>query len=166
MQGVLPAGALRNVPASDLHLGLPPGLSPVRLFTYVTELNVQPGGLPPALLLIEHAAEPTPSQDRRLALSAWASGWARPPTPAPPTNTSPPGTPPPRSSATTKAWPATRVTRTSAPAGSSPAPRRNGAPGRGGCRPGPRCPGRGTTADGSRFPDPGARGEHAPGRSG
>ncbi|MGW2121062.1 VMAP-C domain-containing protein [Streptomyces sp. NPDC001758] len=76
VQGVLPAGALRNVLASDLHLDLPPGLSPVQLFTYVTELNVQPDGLPPAVLLIEHAAELTSSPDRRLALSGWASGWA------------------------------------------------------------------------------------------
>ncbi|MFG2511312.1 hypothetical protein [Streptomyces sp. NPDC048584] len=77
VQGALPAGALRNVLASDLHLDLPPGLSPVQLFTYATELNVQPDGLPPAVLLIEHAAELTPSPDRRLALHEWASGWAR-----------------------------------------------------------------------------------------
>ncbi|MFJ7131503.1 VMAP-C domain-containing protein [Streptomyces fungicidicus] len=77
VQGALPADALRNVFASDLHLDPPPGLSPAQLLTYATELNAQPDGLPPAVLLIDHAAELTSSSERRLALSAWASAWAR-----------------------------------------------------------------------------------------
>ncbi|MEY7975873.1 hypothetical protein AB8O53_06015 [Streptomyces pilosus] len=77
VRGTLPAGALRDALAGDLHLDPPPGLSPAQLLTYATELNAQPDGLPPAVLLIDLAAELTSSPDRRLALSAWATGWAR-----------------------------------------------------------------------------------------
>ncbi|MCX5252652.1 hypothetical protein OOK27_00490 [Streptomyces canus] len=67
---------LRDGLAGELGLDLPTGLSVIQLFTYVLELNVQPDGLPAAVLLMEHAAEQSGTAGRRLVLSAWAHRWA------------------------------------------------------------------------------------------
>ncbi|XUL91740.1 effector-associated domain 2-containing protein [Streptomyces galilaeus] len=67
---------LRDGLAGELHLDLPSQLSVIQLFTYVLELNVQPDGLPPAVLLMEYAADQSRTPGRRLAFSAWAHRWA------------------------------------------------------------------------------------------
>ncbi|MFG2372917.1 hypothetical protein ACGFY9_15730 [Streptomyces sp. NPDC048504] len=67
---------LRDGLAGELHLDLPSQLSVIQLFTYVLELNVQPDGLPPAVLLMEHAAEQSKTPGRRVTFSAWAHHWA------------------------------------------------------------------------------------------
>ncbi|SFO06645.1 hypothetical protein SAMN04487980_105313 [Streptomyces sp. cf124] len=59
--------------ADELGVPLPAGLTPGQLFEHVLELNTQPDGLPPAVLLVEHAA----ASSRQVALSAWAEDWAR-----------------------------------------------------------------------------------------
>ncbi|WP_333762451.1 VMAP-C domain-containing protein [Streptomyces sp. IBSBF 2390] len=76
VEGKLSAGGLRDGLVGDLHVDLPPNLSPGRLFAYVADLNVQPDGLPPAVLLMEHAAELVRAAQWRRALSAWAVAWA------------------------------------------------------------------------------------------
>lgn len=75
--GSLSASGLRDGLAGELHFDLPMGLTSAQLFAYVRELNVQPDGLPPAVLLMEHAARLTRAADRRSALSSWAQDWAR-----------------------------------------------------------------------------------------
>ncbi|MGW6009247.1 VMAP-C domain-containing protein [Streptomyces sp. NPDC055210] len=73
----LPAGRLRDCLAGELQFDLPVGLTCAQLFSYAGELNVQPDGLPPAVLLMDHAARLTDIADRRSALSSWAQDWAR-----------------------------------------------------------------------------------------
>ncbi|MBD0420456.1 hypothetical protein AB0L35_11425 [Streptomyces sp. NPDC052309] len=67
---------LRDGLADETGLDLPIGLSPAQLLSHVLEWNVQPDGLPPAVLLMEHAAATVRSPGRRGALSAWAEDWA------------------------------------------------------------------------------------------
>ncbi|MGW3289819.1 VMAP-C domain-containing protein [Streptomyces sp. NPDC001002] len=67
---------LRDGLAGELHLDLPLHLSVIQLFSFVLELNVQPDGLPPAVLLMEHAALQSRNPGRRLAFSAWSHRWA------------------------------------------------------------------------------------------
>ncbi|CAL9600554.1 hypothetical protein SUDANB108_05448 [Streptomyces sp. enrichment culture] len=76
VKGQLPEAALRDALARDLRCDMPPRLSPEQLFTYVAELNAQPDGLPPALLLIEHAAGLVAAPAWQQALSGWSRGWA------------------------------------------------------------------------------------------
>ncbi|MGW1209786.1 VMAP-C domain-containing protein [Streptomyces sp. NPDC002499] len=72
----LPEVGVRDGLAGELHLDLPPAHSVIELFAHVVELNVQPDGLPPAVLLMDHAAELSSTPGRRLALSTWARRWA------------------------------------------------------------------------------------------
>ncbi|GAA2279245.1 hypothetical protein GCM10010415_54590 [Streptomyces atrovirens] len=67
---------LRDGLAGETGLDLPTGLSPAQLLSLLLEWNTQPDGLPPAVLLMEHAAASVRSPDRRGALSAWAEDWA------------------------------------------------------------------------------------------
>lgn len=76
LDGQLSGAALRDGLVRELHLELPPRLSPGRLFLHLTELNVQPDGLPPAVLLMEQAAELTRAPGWQHALSSWARSWA------------------------------------------------------------------------------------------
>ncbi|MGI5429217.1 effector-associated domain 2-containing protein [Streptomyces sp. CA-179760] len=76
VDGQLPGAALRDGLSRELHLEMPPRLTPGRLFVHLTELNVQPDGLPPAVLLIEHAAGLIRAPGWQNALSSWARGWA------------------------------------------------------------------------------------------
>ncbi|MFI6930801.1 hypothetical protein [Streptomyces sp. NPDC050287] len=75
--GSLSASDLRDSLAGELHFDLPTGLTVAQLFAYAGELNVQPDGLPPAVLLMDHAARLTRIPDRRSALSSWGQDWAR-----------------------------------------------------------------------------------------
>ncbi|BCL27027.1 hypothetical protein GCM10017557_18860 [Streptomyces aurantiacus] len=72
----LPEVGIRDALARELHLDLPSGFSVLQLFTHVLELNVQPDGVPPAVLLMDHAAELAEAPGRGLALSAWTRRWA------------------------------------------------------------------------------------------
>ncbi|MFI9154138.1 hypothetical protein [Streptomyces sp. NPDC053367] len=72
----LPLGRLRDELAADLQVELPTGLSARQLFAYATELNVQPDGVPPAVLLLDRAAELTRVPGWSHALVTWAEGWA------------------------------------------------------------------------------------------
>jgi hypothetical protein len=76
VKGQLPGAALRDALARELRCDMPPRLSPEQLFAHVSELNVQPDGLPPAVLLIEHAAGLVAAPAWQHALSAWSRGWA------------------------------------------------------------------------------------------
>lgn len=76
-KGEVSAIRLRDALVDELHgIDLPMGLSPDQLFTYVVELNVQPDGLPPAVLLLERAALLAGGPAHRAALAAWAEAWA------------------------------------------------------------------------------------------
>ncbi|MET9385901.1 hypothetical protein ABZY09_33780 [Streptomyces sp. NPDC002928] len=66
---------LRDGLATELHQDLPIGLSIRQLFVYMAELNAQPDGIPPAVLLMDQAAELTRAPGWRHALSAWADSW-------------------------------------------------------------------------------------------
>ncbi|MGW0944792.1 VMAP-C domain-containing protein [Streptomyces sp. NPDC002623] len=72
----LPGTELRDRLAEELRIDLPSGLTPVQLFTHVMELNAQPDGLPPAVLLMDLAAGSVRIPGRRAALSAWVQDWA------------------------------------------------------------------------------------------
>lgn len=72
----LSAIRLRDGLAAELHQDLPIGLSSRQLFVFVAELNVQPDGIPPAVLLMDQAAELVRDPGWRHALSVWADGWA------------------------------------------------------------------------------------------
>ncbi|CAL9418203.1 hypothetical protein SUDANB105_01789 [Streptomyces sp. enrichment culture] len=75
-QGEISARRLRDGLVGDLNgLQLPAGLTPEQLFTHVLEWNAQPDGLPPAVLLLDHAARLTPTH--RAALTVWVDGWAQ-----------------------------------------------------------------------------------------
>jgi len=77
-KGEVPALRLRDELVGELNgVDLPMGLSPEQLFTYAVELNVQSDGLPPAVLLVEHAALLAETTDRRTDLADWAREWAR-----------------------------------------------------------------------------------------
>ncbi|MFJ6081514.1 hypothetical protein ACIQI8_08925 [Streptomyces sp. NPDC092369] len=77
-KGEVPSVRLRDELLAELDgVDLPMGLSPEQLFTYVVELNVQPDGLPPAVLLMEQAALLAATPDHRTALATWAKAWAQ-----------------------------------------------------------------------------------------
>ncbi|MER7181758.1 hypothetical protein ABT404_20130 [Streptomyces hyaluromycini] len=76
VEGKLSGTRLRDRLATELHNDLPFGLSPRQLFLFVAELNAQPDGIPPAVLLMDQAAELMRVPAWRHALSAWADGWA------------------------------------------------------------------------------------------
>jgi hypothetical protein len=72
----LPVPRLRDELTAELHHDLPMGLSARQLFACTAELNVQPDGLPPAVLLLDRAAELIRVPGWSHALSTWAEGWA------------------------------------------------------------------------------------------
>ncbi|MCW8095752.1 VMAP-C domain-containing protein [Streptomyces tauricus] len=77
-KGEVSAIRLRDELVEELHgVDLPIGLAPEQLLTYVAELNVQPDGLPPAVLLVDLAARLAGVPGHRAELSAWADGWAQ-----------------------------------------------------------------------------------------
>lgn len=76
VKGHLSGVRLRDGLATELCHDLPLGLSLRQLFSYAVELNVQPDGLPPAVLLIDQAAELTGSPYYQGHLASWAHTWA------------------------------------------------------------------------------------------
>lgn len=77
-KGEVPPVRLRDELGAELNgVDLPMGLSPGQLFTYTVELNVQPDGLPPAVLLMEQAALLAATSDHRTSLAEWAKNWAQ-----------------------------------------------------------------------------------------
>ncbi|MFJ8595501.1 hypothetical protein [Streptomyces sp. NPDC093598] len=77
-QGDLPAARLRDALVEELNgLDLPTGLTPEQLLAHVLDWNVQPDGLPPAVLLADHAARLATTPAHRTALTGWADDWAR-----------------------------------------------------------------------------------------
>ncbi|MGW0494326.1 VMAP-C domain-containing protein [Streptomyces sp. NPDC003007] len=77
-QGDLPAARLRDALVEELNgLDLPTGLTPEQLLAHVLDWNVQPDGLPPAVLLVDHAARLAATPTHRAALAGWAENWAR-----------------------------------------------------------------------------------------
>ena len=76
VEGRLRGSRLRDRLAIELHHDLPVGLTVRQLFLYVAELNVQPDGLPPAVVLVDQAAELVRAPGWRQALSSWADSWA------------------------------------------------------------------------------------------
>ncbi|MFL1899828.1 effector-associated domain 2-containing protein [Streptomyces tauricus] len=77
-KGDVPSTRLRDELVTELNgLDLPMGLSVEQLFTLAVELNVQPDGLPPAVLLMDLAAALAASADHRTALARWAEEWAQ-----------------------------------------------------------------------------------------
>ncbi|MEU0228742.1 hypothetical protein ABZ177_30965 [Streptomyces sp. NPDC006284] len=77
-KGELPADRLRDDLAVELGgLDLPFGLLPDQLFQHVLERNVQPDGLPPAVLLLDRASLLADAPGHRTALSGWVDDWAR-----------------------------------------------------------------------------------------
>ncbi|MFE1251225.1 hypothetical protein [Streptomyces sp. NPDC058735] len=76
-RGDLPAARLRDGLAEELvGLDLPDGLTPEQLFTHLLEWNAQDDGLPPVVLLLDHAARLARTAEHRLALTAWTDDWA------------------------------------------------------------------------------------------
>ncbi|MER7483980.1 hypothetical protein ABTX60_41170 [Streptomyces sp. NPDC126510] len=69
--------AVRDGVADELGIYIPVGLTPPQLLSHLLELNTQPDGLPPAVLVMEHAAASVRVPSRRRALAAWADDWAR-----------------------------------------------------------------------------------------
>jgi hypothetical protein len=77
-KGEVSAIRLRDELVEELHgVDLPLGLTPEQLLTYVAELNVQPDGLPPAVLLLEQASRLAGAPGHRAELAAWVEGWAQ-----------------------------------------------------------------------------------------
>ncbi|MER7896500.1 hypothetical protein ABTX62_10330 [Streptomyces sp. NPDC096046] len=77
-QGDLPAARLRDALVEELNgLDLPTGLTPEQLLAHVLDWNVQADGLPPAVLLVDHAARLAATPTHRTALAGWADSWAR-----------------------------------------------------------------------------------------
>ncbi len=74
-----PGNSLRDVLVDELGgLDLPTGLSPVQLFVHLLESNTQPDGLPPAVLLVDCAAQLVAwDPDHGVALARWARDWAQ-----------------------------------------------------------------------------------------
>jgi hypothetical protein len=71
----LPA-RLRDGLAEELAgLDLPDGLTPEQLFTHLLEGNALEDGLPPVVLLLDHAARLAGTVEHRLALTGWVDGW-------------------------------------------------------------------------------------------
>ncbi|CAL9612429.1 hypothetical protein SUDANB176_05656 [Streptomyces sp. enrichment culture] len=77
-KGEVSAARLRDRLTEELNgLDLPTGLSPEQLFAYLLELNAQPDGLPPAVLLVDVAASLAALPGHRGALVKWVDGWAQ-----------------------------------------------------------------------------------------
>ncbi|MFE6406681.1 hypothetical protein ACFVOR_07075 [Streptomyces sp. NPDC057837] len=73
-----PAGRLRDALVEELNGGdLPTGLTPEQLLAHVLDRNAQPDGLPPAVLLADHAAALSADPGHRTALTGWVDDWAR-----------------------------------------------------------------------------------------
>jgi hypothetical protein len=76
-RGDLPAARLRDGLAEELvGLDLPDGLTPEQLFSHLLEWNAQEDGLPPVVVLLDHAARLARTVEHRLALTAWVDDWA------------------------------------------------------------------------------------------
>ncbi|MFH8655286.1 VMAP-C domain-containing protein [Streptomyces afghaniensis] len=76
-RGDLPAARLRDGLAEELvGLDLPDGLTPEQLFSHLLEWNAQEDGLPPVVVLLDHAARLARTVEHRLALTAWVEDWA------------------------------------------------------------------------------------------
>ncbi|MFD8259579.1 hypothetical protein ACFV19_11660 [Streptomyces griseoluteus] len=72
----VPGRRLRDELAEELNLlDLPAGLSSDQLITYVMGMNVQPDGLPPAVVLVDRAARLAPVPAHRAALADWVEDW-------------------------------------------------------------------------------------------
>ncbi|MEU5520838.1 hypothetical protein ABZ759_09135 [Streptomyces sp. NPDC047860] len=77
-RGELPATRLRDALVEELNgLDLPLGLTPDQLFSHVLGWTAQLDGLPPAVLLVDHAARLAATPAHRTALAGWADDWAR-----------------------------------------------------------------------------------------
>ncbi|MEU0385547.1 effector-associated domain 2-containing protein [Streptomyces chartreusis] len=75
-RGELPAARLRDGLAQELvGLDLPDGLTPEQLFSHLLEWNAQEDGLPPVVVLLDHAARLARTVEHRLALTAWVDDW-------------------------------------------------------------------------------------------
>ncbi|MGW0944793.1 SAV_2336 N-terminal domain-related protein [Streptomyces sp. NPDC002623] len=73
----LSVSGLRDALTDDLNgLELPAGLPLEALFAWLLHRNAQPDGLPPAVLLVEHASRLVSSSEHRIALARWAGTWA------------------------------------------------------------------------------------------
>ncbi|GAB2868180.1 hypothetical protein GCM10027074_39700 [Streptomyces deserti] len=78
-RGELPAVRLRDELFDELGggLDLPTGLTPDQLFAHLLEWNVQPDGLPPAVLLLDLAARHAVAPGHRAALAGWVDDWVQ-----------------------------------------------------------------------------------------
>ncbi|GAA2768339.1 hypothetical protein GCM10010103_73810 [Streptomyces paradoxus] len=75
-RGDLPSARLRDGLAEELAgLDLPDGLTPEQLFAHLLEWNAQDDGLPPVVLLLDHAAGLAGTVEHRLALTGWVDDW-------------------------------------------------------------------------------------------
>nr|WP_239081167.1 hypothetical protein [Streptomyces coelicoflavus] len=72
----LPGTVLHDAVSRELRLDLPLRLAPGDLFSHLVDFNVQPDGLPPAVLLMDLAAELVDTPGWAGALSSWVHGWA------------------------------------------------------------------------------------------
>ncbi|MBR8639217.1 hypothetical protein KEF29_07535 [Streptomyces tuirus] len=76
-KGELPAARLRDALVEELNgLDLPTGLTPEQLLAHVLDWNVQPDGVPPAVLLVDHAARLAATPAHQAALTGWVDDWA------------------------------------------------------------------------------------------
>ncbi|GAA2380461.1 effector-associated domain 2-containing protein [Streptomyces coeruleofuscus] len=76
-RGDLPAARLRDGLAEELvGVDLPDGLTPEQLFAHLLEWNAQEDGLPPVVVLLDHAARLARTVEHRLTLSGWVDDWA------------------------------------------------------------------------------------------
>jgi hypothetical protein len=77
-KGEVPVNRLRDELVEELNgLHLTAGLSSDQLFTHALRWNVQPDGLPPAVLLLDLAARLAVAPGHRTALSGWVDDWAQ-----------------------------------------------------------------------------------------
>lgn len=76
-EDVLPADRLRNDLAADVMCEVPLHRTPTQLLHYLAEFMVEPDGLPPAVLLVDHAAEQAAGTEHAVALAGWADSWAQ-----------------------------------------------------------------------------------------
>ncbi|MFI8091915.1 hypothetical protein ACIF9R_26935 [Streptomyces sp. NPDC086080] len=77
-RGELPATRLRDALVEELNgLDLPTGLTPDQLLSHILGWTAQRDGLPPAVLLVDHAARLAATPAHQDALSGWAHDWAQ-----------------------------------------------------------------------------------------
>ncbi|MBA2947578.1 VMAP-C domain-containing protein [Streptomyces himalayensis] len=76
-EDVLPADRLRNDLAADVVCEVPLHRTPTQLLRYLAEFMVEPDGLPPAVLLLDHAAEHAAGTEHAAPLTGWADSWAQ-----------------------------------------------------------------------------------------